>query len=148
MLDGVSDLAEGPDGAGDVAPDSLYERVGGRRFFVELVGRFYAGVAVDELLRPLYPEDLGPPAERLALFLIQLAGGPREYEALRGQPRLRLRHLEFPIGAAERDAWLARMGAALDASGLGGAEEEELRAYFAKMASFLVNRGLAIGGTR
>jgi len=45
---------------------SLYERAGGEPFFEALVARFYAGVADDPLLRPIYPEaDLAPATHRL-----------------------------------------------------------------------------------
>src|SRR3954462_9564125 len=86
---------------------TFYEAVGGEETFRRLVHRFYQGVAADPLLRPLYPEeDLGPAEERLRLFLIQYWGGPRTYGERRGHPRLRMRHVPFRIGAAERDAWL------------------------------------------
>ena len=39
---------------------TLYERVGGDEFFVELVERFYQLVEADLSLRPLYPEDMEP----------------------------------------------------------------------------------------
>ena len=92
---------------------SFYDLVGGEPTFRKLVTEFYAGVAEDPLLRPLYPEeDLGPAAERLTLFLIQYWGGPNTYSQQRGHPRLRMRHAPFRIGAVERDAWLP------DAAGL------------------------------
>ena len=61
---------------------SLYERVGGEGFFVRLVDRFYDGVATDEVLLRLYPEqsDLTGARERLRLFLIQYWGGPTTYK--------------------------------------------------------------------
>lgn len=121
---------------------SLYERAGGATVLEALVERFYEGVAVDPVLRPLYPEeDLGPARERLTAFLVQLTGGPRRYESLRGEPRLRMRHFAFPIGEAEAEAWLARMEAALAAVGLPGDVEAELRTYFSRTAAFLVNEG-------
>ena len=93
----------------------FFERAGGEPAFRLLVERFYAGVAEDELLRPLYPEaDLEPAADRLALFLIQYWGGPSTYSDNRGHPRLRMRHAPFVIGLAERDAWLGHMRTALD----------------------------------
>ena len=58
---------------------TLYERVGGDEFFVELVERFYQLVQADFSLRPLYPEDLEPGKARLASFLAQYWGGPRRY---------------------------------------------------------------------
>ena len=93
--------------------DALYERVGGEAFFVDLVDRFYLGVAGDPLLRPLYPDDLHESSRHLALFLMQYWGGPATYGEERGHPRLRMRHAPFVIGPAERDAWLRHMLAAL-----------------------------------
>ena len=89
--------------------DALYDRVGGEQFFVDLVDRFYLGVAGDPLLRPLYPDDLTESSHHLALFLIQYWGGPGTYDEQRGHPRLRMRHAPFVIGPAERDAWLRHM---------------------------------------
>jgi len=72
---------------------TFYDAVGGEETFTLLVRRFYAGVAEDPLLRPLYPdEDLAPAEERFRLFLMQYWGGPRTYDEQRGHPRLRLRH--------------------------------------------------------
>ena len=97
-----------------VAQANLYDRVGGMAFFEDLVGRFYAAVADDPVLRPLYPEsDLGPAQRRLTLFLAQYWGGPRTYDDERGHPRLRMRHVPFAIGPAARDRWLVHMRAAL-----------------------------------
>jgi hemoglobin len=93
---------------------TLYERAGGMPFFEALVGRFYAGVANDPILRPLYPEeDLGPATRRLTLFLAQYWGGPRTYDEERGHPRLRMRHGPFAIGPEARDRWLIHMRAAI-----------------------------------
>ncbi|HEV2888603.1 MAG TPA: globin [Jatrophihabitans sp.] len=93
----------------------FFERAGGEQTFRLLVQRFYAGVAMDPLLRPLYPEeDLEPAADRLASFLIQYWGGPSTYSQNRGHPRLRMRHAPFVIGEAERDAWLRHMRDALE----------------------------------
>ena len=93
---------------------SLYDAVGGMPFFERLVARFYEGVAGDEVLRPMYPEeDLGPAARRLTLFLAQYWGGPTTYQEERGHPRLRMRHAPFSIGRAERDRWLVHMRAAV-----------------------------------
>ena len=125
--------------------DALFERVGGRTFFVDLVDRFYLGVAGDPLLRPLYPDDLQESAEHLALFLMQYWGGPQTYNEQRGHPRLRMRHAPFVIGPAERDAWLRHMHDALrelHATGrIGDADTEELGAYLDMAAHQLVNTG-------
>ena len=125
--------------------DALYDRVGGEQFFVDLVDRFYLGVAGDPLLRPLYPDDLTESSRHLALFLVQYWGGPATYSEERGHPRLRMRHAPFVIGPAERDAWLRHMLAALDAlraeARIGEADAAELRAYLEMAAFQLVNAG-------
>lgn len=119
---------------------TFYDLVGGEPTFRKLVDAFYAGVAEDPLLRPLYPEDdLGPAAERLRLFLIQYWGGPTTYSEQRGHPRLRMRHAPFRIGAAERDAWLGHMRRALDTLALPAEQDEKLWAYFTHAAHFMVN---------
>ena len=92
---------------------SLYDDVGGAPVFRQLVDDFYAGVADDPVLRPLYPEDLEPAKERLRLFLEQYWGGPTTYSENRGHPRLRMRHVAWQIGTRERDAWLSHMLAAV-----------------------------------
>src|SRR6186997_345888 len=96
---------------------TLSDRAGGMPFFERLVGRFYAGVATDPILRPLYPEaDLAPAQRRLTLFLAQYWGGPTTYNDERGHPRLRMRHMGFEVGPLQRDHWLAHMLAAVDAN--------------------------------
>jgi hemoglobin len=118
----------------------MYERAGGRPFFVALVDRFYDAVAEDPVLRPLYPDDLVPPRAHLAGFLIQYWGGPDDYSVERGHPRLRKRHVPFPIGRAERDAWFGHMRDAVKAGGLSPEDEAEMIAYFDSAATFLINR--------
>lgn len=121
-------------------PDTLFAAVGGEPTFRRLVDAFYAGVAEDPVLRPLYPEDdLGPAAERLRMFLIQYWGGPSTYSQQRGHPRLRMRHAPFAINSTARDAWLARMRTALDSLGLAPAHERLLWDYLQSAADSLRN---------
>ena len=119
---------------------SFFEAIGGEPTFRKLVDEFYAGVATDPLLRPLYPEaDLGPAAERLRLFLMQYWGGPGPYSEQRGHPKLRMRHAPFRIGVAERDAWLTHMRRAVDSLGLDPADDATLWTYLERAALFMVN---------
>jgi hemoglobin len=119
---------------------SFYDLVGGEETFRRLVDEFYAGVSTDPLLRPLYPEqDLGPASERLRLFLIQYWGGPNTYSQQRGHPRLRMRHAPFPIGPAERDAWLRHMRRAVDSLHLAPEQDARLWDYLERAAQFMVN---------
>jgi hemoglobin len=123
--------------------DALFDRVGGERFFVELVDQFYIGVAGDPLLRPLYPDDLSESRRHLALFLMQYWGGPPTYNEERGHPRLRMRHAPFVVGPGERDAWLRHMDSAVNhmvqSEDLTTIDADELRAYFTMAAHSLVN---------
>lgn len=118
---------------------TVYERVGGEAFFVELVDRFYAGVEDDPVLRPLYRTDLAEPKRHLAGFLAQLWGGPPHYSEERGHPRLRMRHLPFVVGPAQRDAWLHHMRAAVAEMDPPPEVREALLDHFARTADFLVN---------
>nr|WP_207222855.1 globin [Herbihabitans rhizosphaerae] len=119
---------------------SFFEAVGGEETFRRIVGRFYAEVATDDVLRPLYPEeDLGPAEERLTLFLMQYWGGPHTYSEQRGHPRLRMRHQPFPIGPIERDAWLRCMRIAVDDAGLDKAYRDQLWQYLEMAANSLMN---------
>jgi hemoglobin len=122
------------------SPENFYEAVGGEPTFRKLVDEFYAGVATDPVLRPLYPEaDLAPAAERLRMFLIQYWGGPDTYSQRRGHPRLRMRHAPFTIGPRQRDAWLRHMRAAVDGLDLTPEQAQTLWAYLERAATFMVN---------
>ncbi len=111
---------------------SLYEQVGGEQFFVRLVDAFYARVESNEILRPMYPQDLTDAKRHLVLFLAQYWGGPTTYMQERGHPRLRMRHANFHIDASARDAWLEAMSAALVTvrDELTDDQLKELREYF------------------
>jgi hemoglobin len=123
-------------------PRTLYDRAGGTPFFEALVARFYAGVASDPALRPIYPEpDLAGAQHRLTLFLIQYWGGPTTYDQERGHPRLRMRHAPFAVGPDERDRWLVHMRAALAEMAPPPEVAEPLERYFAMAAEAMRNRG-------
>lgn len=120
---------------------TLYDLVGGEPVFRLLVERFYARVAGDPLLRPIYPEaDLAGATERLTLFVIQYWGGPSTYSDRRGHPRLRMRHVPFAIGQAERDAWLRHMTAAVDSLEFAPAIRKTLLDYFEAASRAMINR--------
>ena len=118
---------------------TVFARVGGLPAFVALVDAFYDRVEHDPLLRPMYPDDLGPGKEGLALFFAQYWGGGDLYSADRGHPRLRMRHAPFPVGSEQITAWLTDMRGALDEIAPAQAEADELWAYFERAAHFLRN---------
>ena len=117
----------------------MYDHVGGMDFFRTLVDRFYVGVESDPVLRPMYPDDLEPGKEALALFLGQYWGGPTTYSDTKGHPRLRMRHFPFSIGGPERDAWLHHMTTAVREADLDPAAEQQMLEYFAMAATHMVN---------
>jgi len=120
-------------------------------FFERLVDRFYEGVAGDPVLLRLYPEapDLSGPRHRLTLFLAQYWGGPTTYNDERGHPRLRLRHMPFTVGPAERDHWLTHMGAAVEEVSPTPDVAETLMNYFRPAAEHLRNdTGLPVSSAR
>ena len=124
----------------DDAMPTFYEQVGGHETFRRLVDRFYAGVATDDVLRPMYPEeDLGPAAERLMLFLEQYWGGPTTYGERRGHPRLRMRHVPFHVNPEARDRWLGHMRVAVDELQLPELYETTLWDYLERAAHAMVN---------
>jgi hemoglobin len=119
---------------------TFYDAVGGSATFEDLVNGFYARVAHDPVLLPLYEgHEFRDAAIRLQLFLEQYWGGPHTYSELRGHPRLRARHVEFRIDVAARDAWLANMRAALDDVALAPEADKVLWDYLVRAADMLVN---------
>ena len=123
------------------AAPSLFVRAGGAEFFERLVAAFYRGVRDDDVLAPLYPDapDFGPAERRLCLFLQQYWGGPTTYSDERGHPALRMRHMRFTIGVAERDRWLLHMAAAVDEVCDDPSIAAELIRYFVPAAEHLRN---------
>ena len=120
---------------------TLYDDMGGRATFEELVSHFYALVAVDPVLRPMYPdEDFKGAAERLLMFLEQYWGGPTTYSEQRGHPRLRMRHAAFHISEVERDIWLQHMKSAVDELDMKSDLKAELWSYLEMAAHSMVNQ--------
>ena len=120
---------------------TLFEEVGGSEFFDRLVDRFYEGVATDDVLLPLYPEqsDLTGAKERLTLFLQQYWGGPTTYSDERGHPRLRQRHFPFVIGELERDRWMVHMMAAVDELSPNDSVHQQLAEYMEMASTAMIN---------
>ena len=125
---------------------TIYERVGGDAPFEQLVERFYELVEADPSLRPMFPDDLEPGKKWQFLFLTQYFGGPQRYIEQRGHPRLRMRHFPFPIDQHARDQWLSHMLTALDELNLDEDIARDMRAYFERASTFMINSGDPNGG--
>jgi hemoglobin len=119
---------------------SLFDAVGGEEFFVKLVDGFYEGIETDEVLRPMYvDQDLTESRRHLTLFLQQYWGGPSIYQAERGHPRLRMRHMPFVIDDDARDRWIYHMHASLSQIEMDEELREQLWTYLVSAAHSLVN---------
>jgi len=124
-------------------PETLYETIGGEQTVRSLVDRFYD--LMDTLpdaagIRALHPANLGESREKLFLFLSGWMGGPPLYVERYGHPRLRARHLPFPIAESERDQWLLCMNRALDETVIDPATRQQFKHSFAQIADFMRNQ--------
>ena len=112
-----------------------------------MVRAFYRRVKVDELIGPMYPEGKWEQSEwRLREFLNFRLGGIERYTEKRGMPRLKMRHVPFSIGIAERDRWLELMAGAMDEAGVSEAVQDQLKPFFAGIADNMRNREEGGGG--
>lgn len=123
--------------------NSHYQRIGGEATVLKLVNRFYD--LMDELqetkeIRLLHAPDLSDAREKLFLFLSSWLGGPPLYINKYGHPRLRQRHMPFPIGIKERDQWMLCMTRAMQDVKIDEAIQQELTAAFFKTADFMRNK--------
>lgn len=122
---------------------SFYEEVGGHETFAKIVHEFYARVATDPRLAPMYPaDDMDGAEERLRMFLEQYWGGPTTYSEQRGHPRLRMRHMPYVVDTAAHDAWLENMLAAVDTIDTETLDDEhraELVDYLRRAAAMMIN---------
>ena len=122
--------------------ESIYDRIGGFETVDRLVDTFYRNM--DELpearsIRAMHAGDLAPTRAILKVYLTEWLGGPKEYSAEKGHPRLRMRHGHLHIGPAERDAWMMCMNGALDATIEDARIREDLRQSLAKLADWMRN---------
>lgn len=122
---------------------SMFERIGGAVVIDRLVEAFYG--RMDTLpearaIRAMHAIDLGPTKIVLKRYLTEWTGGPKLYSVEKGHPRLRQRHMGFPIGEAERDAWLLCMRSALDEAVADDSAREEIYATLAKLADWMRNQ--------
>jgi hemoglobin len=120
-----------------------FETIGGADIVDALVERFYAEMDARpeaQRVRALHAANLEPTKFVLKRYLGEWLGGPPLYSRDRGHPRLRMRHLRFPIGEAERDAWLVCMRAALEATVTDKEARDGIFQAMASLADHMRNR--------
>ncbi len=123
---------------------TLYERFGGEERLTLLVKTFYRIMSTDPLARDCFAthegKDIAHSAEKLAMFLSGIMGGPQSYQEKYGHPRLRMRHMPFAIGDKEAEQWLYCMKKAMEEVKVPQEVQEEMAPYFAQVTGHLRNR--------
>jgi hemoglobin len=122
-----------------VTQPSIFETLGGREGIKDIVRDFYERVAADPDIRPVYPEDLTPGRDKLALFFEQWFSGEPVYSALYGHPRLRRRHFPFVIDEKHAGRWLHHMRAAMQNAGVPRDTQGVIFERLAPLARQIVN---------
>ena len=120
-----------------------YERIGGDEAVRRLCQTFYqimSDTPQTQLIRAMHPENIKISEDKLYMFLSGWLGGPQLYTDKYGHPRLRGRHLPFPIGIEERDQWLYCMAQALKTMDLDQVFAEQLMSSFVQTADFMRNK--------
>ncbi|MFC5712489.1 globin [Thalassorhabdus alkalitolerans] len=118
---------------------SPFEGIGGQETLSRLVDTFYIHVKNHPELSPIFPEDLTETARKQKQFLTQFLGGPPLYTEEHGHPRLRARHMPFPITPSRASAWLSCMKLAMDEVGLEGPLREHIFDRLTFTAHHMVN---------
>jgi hemoglobin len=94
-----------------------------------------------QALRDSHGSSLQGSRDKLFMFLCGWLGGPDLYVERFGHPRLRMRHMPFSIGIAERDQWLACMDQAMGEVNVDPVLRERLSKSFFQTADWMRNRG-------
>jgi hemoglobin len=121
-----------------------FEWIGGEEKVHALVERFYDLMDLEPQyaqLRAAHGSELASARQKLFWFLCGWLGGPQHYTERFGHPRLRMRHLPFRIGVAERDQWLACMDQAMEEVGVEPVLRERLKQSFFQTADWMRNVG-------
>ncbi|WP_440054634.1 group II truncated hemoglobin [Pseudoalteromonas sp. T1lg65] len=120
-----------------------YEIMGGEQGARNLANRFYDLMETEPYAKPLY--DMHPqPMDRIRQvffeFLSGWLGGPDLFSEKYGHPRLRMRHMPFPIDQDLRDQWMYCMNKALDLEVDNPLLREGLRQSLSQLATHMINQ--------
>ncbi len=119
--------------------------IGGESQVHALVDRFYDLMDLEldyAALRAAHGTELANAREKLKMFLTGWLGGPQRYTEQFGHPRLRMRHMPFSIGIAERDQWVACMDQAMQETHVDATLRTRLKDSFMQTADWMRNRGV------
>lgn len=122
---------------------TLFEMLGGVEQVRAIVERFYDIMDSDPRaagIRAMHAPDLASAREKLFMFLTGWTGGPQLYIEQYGHPRLRMRHMPFPIDESARDQWMYCMIKAMHDTGVEDVMIEKMGAALHGVADFMRNR--------
>lgn len=122
---------------------NIYHQIGGADTLQALVDHFYDIMDQSpetEKIRKLHPKSLKLSRQKLFLFLSGIFGGPDLYMEKYGHPRLRARHLPFPIGQEEKRQWMFCMKKAIEKMAFKPDIAKQMTAYFETTADHMINR--------
>ena len=125
-----------------MADSSCYVLLGGETGVRKLVDRFYDLMEMMPAAKgilDMHPKDLTGSRDKLFKFLSGFFGGPSLYIQQYGHPRLRARHLPFPIGESERDQWMLCMNQAIDEQVEDAMIAQQLKLTFYRTADHMRN---------
>lgn len=112
--------------------DASYQAAGGIEGLRRLVDDFYRIMdswKPAQTIRSMHGEDLTMSRDKLACFLSGWLGGPKLFRERYGAISIPMFHRSWPIGEAERDAWLGCMAQAI-----------ELQPYTAEFKEYLLRQ--------
>jgi hemoglobin len=128
----------------DLTQPTAYELLGGDTRVRALVDRFYDLMDIEPGyvdLRQVHGPALDEARDKLYWFLSGWLGGPNLYIERFGHPRLKSRHMPYPIGIKERDQWLACMDQAMVELQVDGELMPRLQKAFFQTADWMRNKG-------
>ncbi len=119
----------------------LYSMLGENKIR-EIVKKFYVNMDHPKYLkiRQMHPESLSLSEEKLFLFLIGRFGGPQTYIEKYGHPRMRMRHMPFPIDKEASELWLGCMVEALDSCEISQETNDLMLLFFVQFSQMMINK--------
>ena len=106
---------------------TLYEWAGGGPAVARMINAFYYRVELDDLLSVLFPGGVSADhRDHVAVWWSEVLGGPSDYTAMGGYPRMLAHHLGLDISVEQRRRFVSLMSMAADDAGLP--DDPEFRA--------------------
>ncbi len=121
--------------------ETPYEEIGGDETVLAIAEAFYDIIEAESpTLRAMLPDDTSGSRQKLHQFLSGWMGGPPLYWEAHGHPRLRLRHVPFPIDGAAAEEWARCMRQAIASVDMSERAAAFLGQQLSTAALTLINR--------